>query len=79
MYVFGTLHRCTLKRVKCSVAAQGFNVSVLLWILFHLPAANEHFTVLGPELLGIVHTCITLNIEVSIYARKSPTFSSLVI
>lgn len=39
-----TWHRCffTLKRVKYSVATQGFNVSALLWILFHPPAANVH-------------------------------------
>lgn len=59
------------------MVTQGFNVSVLLWILFHLPATNENSAV--PELLGIVQKCITQNTEVSIHARKSSPFNPMVI
>jgi len=56
----------------------GFNVPVLPWILFHSPATNGYFTVPGPELLGAVHKCTTLNTEVSIYAYKSSPFNPMV-
>lgn len=53
------------------MVTRGFNVPGLLWILFHLPATNGCFPVPGPELSGMVRKCITLNTEMSIYARKS--------
>lgn len=77
--VFATLCRHTLKRVKCPMTTQGFNGPLLLWILFHLPATNGSFIVPGPELLDIVHKCVTLNTEVNVYARKSSPFNPMVL